>query len=120
TRLDAVAINATVAQRERQVVKHTHGVVEHGKLKDLGYVAPFRWQGIDVTVVKPDLAHGRLQQTRTNVEQGGFAAAGWPQQRIGTAILPAEIHWLQRVILGAGVAMGNVVETDQGHESSTP
>mmetsp|Transcript_22319 Transcript_22319/g.35617 ORF Transcript_22319/g.35617 Transcript_22319/m.35617 type:complete len:251 (+) Transcript_22319:717-1469(+) len=59
--LDGGWINAAVLQREREVLTHGHGVVDHRELEHLRDVALIRRQFGDVLTVKQDLSFGRLQ-----------------------------------------------------------
>ena len=67
--------HALVAQRERQVVEHRHGVVHHRELEHLGDIA-FLWgEIVDHLGIEQHLAFGRAEQAGNDIEQRGLAAA---------------------------------------------
>ena len=86
-----------VLQREGQVLRHRHSVVHHRKLKHLSDIALLSGQRGNVLVVKPHPSFTGLQQARDDIQQRSFATPRRAQQRVGAAILPLQLHRLQRV-----------------------
>ena len=86
-RVDLGLGHAAIAQRERQIVVDRHGVVDDRELEHLRDVALVGRHVGQVDVVEQHAAFGRPHQAGDDVEQGGLAAAGRPEQRIGAAVL---------------------------------
>jgi DNA-binding FrmR family transcriptional regulator len=97
--LDAIRRHAAVAQREGQVLRHGHRVVDHRKLEHLGDVALLRRARGHVDAVVPDAALRGLDEARHDVEQRGLAAARRAQQRVGAAVLERHLQRQQRVVV---------------------
>ena len=116
--LDLVGGPFAVTQRKRQVFGHRHGVVNHRKLKNLRNIALLRAALGDVLAVKLDAAVRRRDQPGHDVEQGGFAAARGPEQRVGAAIFKRHLQGQQGVVavlLGVGPVGVGQVEFDACH-----
>jgi hypothetical protein len=121
-RIDFGPGDAAVLQRERQVLTHRHGVVDDRELEHLRDVALLRGQRRDVTAVEQNLSARRRHDAGNQIEQRGLAAAGRPEQRIGSALPPGHGDRLQRkgfqrrVI--AVVGLGEIDEVNAGHQAS--
>ncbi len=76
---DFIRGHPAVDQRKSQILAHGHRVVDDRKLENLSDIALFGLQMGYILAVEPDMALGRNQQTGNDVQQGGLAAAGWPQ-----------------------------------------
>ena len=121
---DLRLIHALITQGEGQVVEHRHGVVDHRKLENLGDIALLGRQRVDHLAIKLHFAVRRAEQPGNDIQQGRLAAAGWPQQRIGAALLPHMIHLANGVIGRASrratVTVGQIEQTDLGHQATLP
>ncbi|MNX94808.1 hypothetical protein D3C86_1270550 [compost metagenome] len=120
---DAVGRNAPVAQREGEVLGDGHGVVHHRKLEDLGDVARLRALAGDVLAVEQDAPVRGAQEAGHAVQQRGLAAAGRPQQGIGSPVAEGEFQRQQRIVLIGlrvwHVGMGQV-QLDLRHQATSP
>ncbi len=111
--------NLAIAQREGEIVVNGHRVVDDRELEHLGDVAILGRQVGDILAVEQDLAFGRLQQAGNDVEKRGLAAAGRAEQRIGAAVVPFVMDFLQRIIGRRfrirPVGVADMVEIDACH-----
>jgi len=73
--IDLTLADAPVAQGEGEIVVDRHGVVDDRKLEHLRDVARFRRRVGDVVAIEEDVAFGRCEQARDQVEERGLAAA---------------------------------------------
>src|SRR3546814_15769827 len=72
--------HARVAQAERHVLAHAHMRVERILLEDHRHAARARREVIDTTLADTDLATIDGLEPGYHPEQGGFAAAGRPEE----------------------------------------
>src|SRR3546814_10604571 len=85
-KVDLVGGHARVAQAERHVLAHAHMRVERILLEDHRHAARARREVIDTTLADTDLATIDGLEPGYHPEQGGFAAAGRPEEhQIGRA-----------------------------------
>ena len=120
---DIRGIRTPVAQREGKIVAHGHRVVDHRELEHLRDVALGGGGVGHVHIVKQDATLRRLQQPRNDVEQRRLAATGSAQKRIGFAVDPVVVQFLEgEIILMAGVrqiGMRKVIKRDLGHYAAS-
>ncbi|MNI43116.1 hypothetical protein D3C73_974360 [compost metagenome] len=109
----------TIAQGEGEIVEHGHRVVDDRKLENLGDVALLGRELRHVLAVEQDATVGWRQQARDDVEKRRLSAAGRPQQRIGAAILPFVMDFLQRIVAGSlglfAIGVADMFERDACH-----
>ena len=115
---DALGRDAAVAQGERQVLGHRHGVVDHRELEHLRDVALLRRGVRHVGAVEAHRAVRGRDEARDDVQHGRLAAARGAEQRIGAAVLECHAQRQQRpVLVGLRVRLVRVrqVEVDSAH-----
>jgi len=114
--------HAPVFQRKGEILANRHRVVDDRKLEHLGDIALFRLILRDVASVENDLASARRQKAGNDVEQRGLAAARGPQKRIGAAVVPGQVQFLDRKVFrtsGIGeIGMGDVLQFDPRHHAA--
>ncbi|MNS90019.1 hypothetical protein D3C72_1240530 [compost metagenome] len=111
-----------VAQRKGEIVVDRHRVVDDRELEHLRNIAVFGGKIGHVSSVKGDAAFRRTQQAGNDVEQRGLAAAGRPKQRIGAAVLPFVMNFLQGIFAGSLrlgiIGVADMIERDACHDRS--
>jgi len=122
TLADPLLGHLAVLERERQVLGHGHGVVDHRELEDLRDVAVLRRGARDIAPIEQHLAVRGHEQPRHDVEHGRLAAARRAEQRVSAAILEFHLQGQQRVVAvlpGIGLVGMRQVERDVRH-AQTP